>query len=84
MPWNLENLILRSVLNTLGAMRLDSIFRSQKLKKLKNLEIMGTWGDPGSVGPCCFGSNLTSLTTNCDVGKLLPFKAPWTGLPSNL
>lgn len=84
MPMNLEQVEVGDVQN--GSVRLESIFRSQKLEKLKSLDMMrtGSFADPGSVGPCCFSSNLTKLTTDCDVENLFSTKAPWSGLPSNL
>ena len=82
MPWNLESLQLTALLN--GSLPLQSICGLQKLEKLKKLAIKGCFVDPGIVGPYCFSSNLTRLTTDCDVGKLLSSKAPWPGLFSNL
>ena len=82
MPRNLESLHLTALLN--GSLPLESICGLQKLKKLKKLAVTGCSADPGIVGPYCFSSNLTRLTTDCDVGRLLSSKAPWSGLFGNL
>ena len=84
MPLNLEQLEVGDLQN--GSVRLESIFRSQKLEKLKSLDMMriGSFAHPGSVWPYCFSSSLTRLTTDCDIEKLFPIKAPWSGLPSKL
>lgn len=82
MPRNLESLRLTALLN--GFLPLESICGLQKLEKLKKLAIKGCSADAGVVGPYCFSSNLTRLTTDCDVGKLLSSKAPWSGLFGNL
>jgi hypothetical protein len=78
MPCSLQYLTLRGL--GAGSVPLETIFTSQKLGKLKQLEITDCPGDPRNVSTCCFSSNLTSLHTSCDLRVLFPTKAPWTGL----
>ena len=78
LPCNLQSLCLRGL--GAGSVPLETIFTSQELGKLKELEVIDCPGDPRNVSTCCFSSNLTSLRTSCDLGLLFPTKAPWQGL----